>query len=283
MAESDWTREEVEVIVADYLSMLRTALAGGRVNKAEHNRHLRKTLIRRTAGSVEYKHQNISAVLVEVGYDYLDGYRPRTNVQGLLREVVRERLAESAGIASVLARLADAPVLTPTDGRSRLPELVAPPKPSDRPRGWRETRERVPSPAAINFHERESRNRSLGTAGELMVVAFERDRLWRAGKRKLSEQVEHASADRGDGLGYDIVSYEESGRERLIEVKTTRYAEMTPFFLSRNELEVSKLRSDEYQLYRLYRFDARPKLFVLKGSLGEVCRLEPTSYRAEVA
>ncbi|BAS06695.1 hypothetical protein AHiyo4_01170 [Arthrobacter sp. Hiyo4] len=43
------------------------------------------------------------------------------------------------------------------------------------------------------------------------------------------------SKTRGDGLGYDILSFEESGKERLLEVKTTKSRAETPFFVSRNE------------------------------------------------
>ena len=114
-------------------------------------------------------------------------------------------------------------------------------------------------------------------------MAFEHHRLWIAGHRTLAERVEHVAQTKGDGLGFDILSFEVSGAERLIEVKTTRRAELTPFYLTRNEVEVSRRRTDAYFLYRLYRFDLGPKLFMLHGDLARSCRLEPTAYRAEVA
>jgi hypothetical protein len=81
-------------------------------------------------------------------------------------------------------------------------------------------------------------------------------------------------------LGYDILSFEANGRERLIEVKTTRFGEMTPFFASRAEIDFSKLRESEYQLYRLYSFRAEPKLYTLLGSLRSSCQLDPVTYSA---
>jgi hypothetical protein len=36
----DWTREEVEAIVADYLEMLTLELLGQKFNKTEHRRNL---------------------------------------------------------------------------------------------------------------------------------------------------------------------------------------------------------------------------------------------------
>ena len=40
MPSDDWTREEVEVIVADYLAMLADELSGRPYVKAEHRRRL---------------------------------------------------------------------------------------------------------------------------------------------------------------------------------------------------------------------------------------------------
>ena len=63
-----WSREEVEAAVTDYFDMLAKELRGEPFNKAEHNRALQRTLDNRSSGSVERKHQNISAVLIEAGY-----------------------------------------------------------------------------------------------------------------------------------------------------------------------------------------------------------------------
>jgi hypothetical protein len=80
MAEHDWSRDEVEAIVADYFGMLGHELTGARVNKSEHNERLRAVLQRRSKGSVEFKHANISAVLTEHGYPYTTGTsRDRTS------------------------------------------------------------------------------------------------------------------------------------------------------------------------------------------------------------
>ncbi len=62
-----WSREEVEAAVADYFVMLRKELSGEQYNKAEHNRLLQNLLSGRSHGSVERKHQNTSAVLIDLG------------------------------------------------------------------------------------------------------------------------------------------------------------------------------------------------------------------------
>jgi hypothetical protein len=79
-----WTRREVELVVNVYLHMLRMQLMGQTPNKAEHNRQLQTMLPARSKASIEYKHCNISAVLVELGVPPLAGYRPPFNYQQLL-------------------------------------------------------------------------------------------------------------------------------------------------------------------------------------------------------
>lgn len=84
-------------------------------------------------------------------------------------------------------------------------------------------------------------------------------------------------------MGYDVLSFEASGRERLIEVKTTGYGRETPFYVSRNEVEVSRTGAERYHLYRVFAFRDAPRLFTLRGALASVCDLDPASYVARVA
>jgi len=100
------------------------------------------------------------------------------------------------------------------------------------------------------------------------------------GEGALADRIQHVSRTLGDHLGYDIVSFEADGRERLIEVKTTRFGAMTPFFTSRNEVSVSAKRDAQYQLYRLFTFHSQPRFFALPGSLRISCRLDPANYSA---
>ncbi len=115
------------------------------------------------------------------------------------------------------------------------------------------------------------------------MLRYEQERLSRAGQERLAGKILHISATESDSLGFDILSFEANGRERLIEVKTTRFGSFTPFFASRNEVDVSAQRQNDYQLYRLYKFSEQPKLFVLPGSLRHSCHLDPVAYSARVA
>ena len=63
----DWSEFEVEAVVADYFAMLLKQLRGEEYSKTAHRRALMKLLDDRSDGSVEFKHQNISAVLLDIG------------------------------------------------------------------------------------------------------------------------------------------------------------------------------------------------------------------------
>ena len=75
-AGSPWSAHEVELVVADYFAMLRAELLGEKYVKADHRRRLEPLLDGRSSKSVEWKCENVSAVLIELGYPYIDGYKP---------------------------------------------------------------------------------------------------------------------------------------------------------------------------------------------------------------
>ena len=100
---------------------------------------------------------------------------------------------------------------------------------------------------------------------------------------RLAQRVERVSATRGDGLGYDILSFETSGADRLIEVKTTAYGQETPFFVSRNELAFSREQGTSYHLYRVFTFRKSPKLYTRQGALDRGFTLDPETYKARTA
>lgn len=178
---------------------------------------------------------------------------------------------------------ADLPVIDTTDTvDERI--IVEPPKTSPPQRGVREAHAdySVRPPQKRDYLARETRNRELGLAGEHLVIRFEQYCLIKAGKEKLAERVEHVAITQGDGLGFDIRSFEPNGRDRLIEVKTTAFAKESAFFITPNELDCSRIHSDHYHLFRLFNFRKGPKLFCLKGDLQQQLWLEPDSYRAGV-
>lgn len=87
----------------------------------------------------------------------------------------------------------------------------------------------------------------------------------------------------GDGAGFDILSFDPHGKERLIEVKTTNGAGQTPFFMTRNEMSVSNERPDHWHLYRVHLFVQQPKIFTVRPPLEQMLRLYPETWRAPPA
>jgi hypothetical protein len=279
-ARASWSPEEVAATVSEYFLMLELELRGERYNKKEHNRRLQRLLRNRSAGAIEFKHANISAVLIELGFPYIDGYKPRGNYQEMLKTEVEARLERSLALSAVAANVVAAPVTEAATMTHPLDDVFvpAPPRTAARPRTYEQL---VTAPRkGVDYLEIEARNRSLGLAGELFVLDAEHRRLWTSGRRVLAERIEHVSKTKGDGLGFDIASYEADGRERLIEVKTTRFGQMTPFYASRTEVAVSDERSAAFSLYRVFKFREAPKVFVLSGSLRESCLLDPVQFRA---
>lgn len=104
----------------------------------------------------------------------------------------------------------------------------------------------------VDFNQVNINNKKLGTAGELVVLELENEKLFSLG---LPLKAEHVSVTIGDGLGYDILSYDQNGNEIFIEVKTTRTANKANFYMSKNELLMSELEKEKYKIYRLYNFD----------------------------
>lgn len=283
MAGENWSQEENEAIVSDYLSMLDAELSGIPYNKAKHRRNLQKLLNERSEGSIEFKHCNVSAVMIELGFPYIEGYKPRWNFQrGSLTATVEEHLKGRQGlIAKVEADAEQVPVVPAVDDILKV--LTDPPKPKERGEAVVRERSRTYTPRFVDYLAREASNRKLGLLGEEFVVRYEQARLIHAGQERLAADIKHVSKLRGDGDGYDILSYEISGQERLIEVKTTKYGLETPFYVTRNEADVSRSKSERYHLYRIFSFRESPKLFVLAGALSQTCVLEPELFSATVA
>ena len=276
MAGDPWSDAENDLIVADYFAMLAADLAAHPYNKAERNRAL-QARIGRGRGAIEYKHQNISAVLQWLGQPWIVGYKPALNFQGSL-------------VGAVMRWLDGKPnYLPPMRGESaatglEIPaELVVGPPP---------TVSNLPPPKGLDHMlavarkfdaaGRDERNRALGRAGEERALAYEKSTLTAVGRTDLAKRVRWVSEEEGDGAGYDIASFSPQGRTRLIEVKTTNGWQRTPFHITRNELAMADERPGEWCLLRLWNFAREPKAFELHPPLDAHVSLIATSYEARL-
>ena len=288
MAGGDtWSRVECEAIVADYIDMFSRECRREPFNKTEHRRVLQKKLDDRSDSSIEFKHRNISAILLEEGHVYIRGYRPAKNYQGILREAVVKRLAiggnnlieQEDKLNQELGMLFD---------ESNFEEvLVAPPEKKITPPKKGIVSEPAfgytARPRRIDYAAREARNRQLGERGEEFALEYEKFRLKCLGRDDLLSDVEWTSKEHGDGAGYDIRSFDgQTDNELFIEVKTTNSGIYQPFLITQNEVAFSEKRDSQYALYRLFCFSRDPRMFLLPGCIKQHVSLAPQLYKAEV-
>lgn len=66
----------------------------------------------------------------------------------------------------------------------------------------------------------------------------------------------------------------------MIEVKTTNGAARTPFYLTRNEYEVSEASGDAWRLYRVHLFAQRPSSFTLTPPITQALHVRADAWRA---
>lgn len=127
--------------------------------------------------------------------------------------------------------------------------------------------------AHVDYIQQAKTNKAIGDAGEEFVYQHERSQVkkYKLGDQK---QVRRVAKLDGDGLGYDILSYDKNGKEKYIEVKTTSGEEDGSIFITSHELKMSEEYPEQYYLYRVYDFDQvsmTGKISIRKGSLKELC------------
>lgn len=271
-----WSHIEVELIVADYFEMLEKELAGIKYIKAEHRREVKKLLNGRSDGSIEFKNQNISAVLRKLDRPYIKGYPPMGNYQLLLEDKVIDYLISHPNLEILFESFSQHAVDEHELKVNYASLLVDPP-------GGNEVSEPFAvykrMPVKVNYLEREQNNRRLGMIGEKIVLEFEKQKLISIGKEKLAERIEWVSRDQGDGAGFDILSRYPNGKDKYIEVKSTKLSKEAPFYFTRNELHFSAQHAQDYHLYRLFNLNEEAKMFIKKGDLGTICHAVPITYQ----
>jgi hypothetical protein len=265
---TNWQDDELDAIVADYFAMLAADLSGQPYVKSRHSAAL-MAQIGRTHRSVEFKHQNISAVMDELGMPWIPGYKPKRNYQNAIFDAIDRYLTKHPATLEPVSILPPPPPL-PGEIFVAPPTLRAGPVPERLRRLVRK----------FDPVERDHRNRALGNAGEAFVVDLERRQLTEADRPDLARKVRWISAEDGDGAGYDVLSFNRGGHERLIEVKTTNGSARTPFFLSRNECDLATERPADWQIYRVHLFATEPRIFTIVPPLENAVKLTPDTWRA---
>lgn len=276
--QQGWSRLECELATADYLNMLLKELSDESFIKSNHRKDLRPFLNGRSDGSLEYKYQNISAILIELGLPYIRGYKPAFNYQKLLYDVVVSQVSgrfdkiQSGTEAIIVDAPEPKPVINWQGVHEDAPEVI---------RDKKDQGLRAYKPRIYNFSEREAHNRRLGERGEAFVLEYEKYRLKSLGRSDLANEIQWTSKVKGDGAGYDIRSFHgERDDELYIEVKTTNSGKYQPFYISDNEVAFSEENPNRYSLYRVFEFRNQPKLFKLDGSINQHVVLTAKQYQA---
>ena len=265
-----WQVDELDAIVADYFTMLEDDLSGRPYVKARHSQALMER-IGRTHRSVEFKHQNISAVLDELGMPWIPGYIPKRNYQNAIFDAIDRYLSCQPAI---LERVPVPTVATVPPANVFVDPPIRSADPGPVPERLRHLVRK------FDPVERDFRNRALGKAGERFVLDLERRWLTEADRADLAGRVRWVADEDGDGAGYDIRSFDPAGRERLIEVKTTNGSARTPFYLSRNERDFAEEMPAEWRIYRVHLFAKDPRVFTIAPPLGNALNLQPETWRA---
>lgn len=135
---------------------------------------------------------------------------------------------------------------------------------------------------SVDYGTNADENKSVGNTGEALVEKWEKAELIRNGRPDLSQKVEIVATTKGDGLGYDVLSFTPSGEEKYIEVKTTTGDAETPFYLSATELSFSKQNPKNFYLFRVYNFnraDGSAQFYEVSGNIEESFNLNPVEFR----
>lgn len=273
----DWSKEEVRLIVDDYFKMLLLELDRRAYNKSSHRNRISALLKNRSDGSIEYKHQNISAILIEMGLPFIKGYKPRDRFQQLLaKEVENYIVANKINLEIGFEKFAK----TEIDdlGNINFQNFLI----EEQVKSVVQEDEMSYRPIKINYLEREQNNRNIGEKGERLIIEYEKWRLIQAGKESLVDKIEWISKEKGDGTGFDILSKNINGTDRFIEVKTTQLSKETPIFLTKKEYHFAATNSKDFFLYRVFNFGKDPKFFQRKGGYDSFSILKPETYKGYI-
>ena len=133
----------------------------------------------------------------------------------------------------------------------------------------------------VDYAQEQRRNTILGGRGEAIVMDYEKKRLKAAKIRKSAVQVSAES----DSYGYDILSYNEDGSERYIEVKaTTSGVGPNSFYYTEPERLKALEYGEAYHIYMVLNVKSKnPKIWDMGNPFlkNPNFKLTPVTYKAE--
>ena len=133
----------------------------------------------------------------------------------------------------------------------------------------------------VDFETQTKEQKELGDAGEELVKQHEIKELQNRGMHAKARQVRIAKP----GEGFDVYSFDEEGREKFIEVKTTTGSWKNRFYLTRHEIKFMRENKSSYSLFRVYNFDEENnsgEFFELKNRIETRLLMEPTQFEVVI-
>lgn len=139
-----------------------------------------------------------------------------------------------------------------------------------------------------DYDKEAKRNKELGRKGEDIACKAEINRLkdlFSISEDKAKKMVEW-KADKSDSFGYDILSKNDDGTNRYIEVKATQgNVGNMEFYYTQYELETAEKFGKDYFIYIVYNIlTTKPKIWILPNPFiqDDKLELQPIKYKVQV-
>lgn len=129
-----------------------------------------------------------------------------------------------------------------------------------------------------NWEEINKKRKQTGDKGEEIVLLMEQEYLESINRKDLSQKVSHVSVEKGDSLGYDILSFFENGDNKYIEVKSTTGSIASAFEMSANQLRFLRENIENAFIYRVSFAGDIPEIIVKTATEVLESNIVPTSY-----
>lgn len=139
----------------------------------------------------------------------------------------------------------------------------------------------------IDYDEENRKYREYGDFGEKVVVKAEISRLVEElgfSCEKAEKAVKRVSLQ-SDSYGYDILSVNEDGSKRYIEVKATvgKVGDIS-FYYTQNEYQKAIQYGENYYIYIVYDINCKPKIWRIQNPFisGSKLRMTPIKYKVDL-
>lgn len=158
-------------------------------------------------------------------------------------------------------------------------------KPED-PLDAKERKDRIRSKDGIDYSNQQKRNQETGDIGEKLVLANEINKARKWGlSEDLVSQIRRVSLE-SDDYGFDILSFDQNGKEHYIEVKTTKASSNSlSFVLTQNELAHARKYGSAYSIVMVFDVEQNPRIWDMGNPfVSEPCKvnIKPIKYLVEV-